>query len=495
MKTESHTVRADEREWQELLESVRSGRPVRLDSREVQPGDVFVALRGAHQDGARFVPDALNRGAAIVVGPEHIELPEESRARLFRRADLQDSLGDLARASFGTERLSALLIGITGTNGKTTVAYMLERLFREAGRSVGVIGTVSYRWPGHESPAALTTPDCLTLHALLSRMDRRGVDVVCMEVSSHALDQGRIAGLDFGVALFTNLSQDHLDYHADMEEYYLAKAKLFGGAGRSQPRAVLNLDDTYGYRLAQELPQGLGFSLQGRSNPRGEALQAHILAASRRGLHLDMRFNSRHWEITSPLIGRHNASNLSAAQAAGLAAGLSVADMKALNGFTGVPGRLEKVSNEKDLHIFVDYAHTPDALENVLSSVRSLDINRLFVVFGCGGDRDRTKRPLMGRAVAKHADVAVLTSDNPRNEEPEAIMRDVLPGLTGSIRLIQEADRRAAIACALQEITPEDALIIAGKGHEDYQEVCGQRHPFSDVQVVRELLDHAHDLG
>jgi UDP-N-acetylmuramoyl-L-alanyl-D-glutamate--2,6-diaminopimelate ligase len=474
--------------WNQLLESVRNGRPVRLHSKAVQPGDVFVALPGKAVDGSRFIPDALSRGAAWIVSASDRNVPEDSLDRLIVRDDPQAGLGQLAKASFGTEAQTFLLVGITGTNGKTTVAAMLEELFQAAGRSVGIVGTVNYRWPGHEEAARLTTPDCLTTHSLLARMAQDGVDVVCMEVSSHALDQQRVAGLDFDLAVFTNLSQDHLDYHEDMEAYYLAKRRLFDPVSGPAPRPVINLDDEYGTRLAAELENPLGYSLGKARLASGSILQAEIRSASRRGLELAMQYQDQSWQLSSPIIGRHNAANLAAAQAAGLAAGLPSTAMSALNGFPGVAGRLEKIDNARDLHIFVDYAHSPDALENVLASVRGLDFRRLVVVFGCGGDRDKTKRPLMGQAVAAFADVAVLTSDNPRHEDPAAIMNDVLPGIQGQIRLIQEADRRKAIGLALDELTPDDALIIAGKGHEDYQEIGGERFPYSDFAAVREHL-------
>jgi UDP-N-acetylmuramoyl-L-alanyl-D-glutamate--2,6-diaminopimelate ligase len=308
-----------------------------------------------------------------------------------------------------------------------------------------------------------------------------------MEVSSHALDQDRVAGLTFSAAAFTNLTQDHLDYHKDMESYFQAKRKLFTRYLAASGRAVVNFDDPYGARLAATLPGCVGYGLGTFTPGNWRPLLGEIRRHDGAGMTLSVFFEGATWEVASPLIGRHNAQNLLTAMGVGLALGLSPADMRALSGFGGVPGRLERVDNARGLHVFVDYAHSPDALENVLRAVREVTAGRLFVVFGCGGDRDRTKRPLMGAAVSRYADVAVLTSDNPRHEDPVAIMADARPGLSGAARVLEDPDRRAAIASALDEMGPDDVLVVAGKGHEAYQQIGDEKLPFHDATVVREL--------
>lgn len=458
---------------------------VRSDSRLVEPGDVFVAIPGASADGSAFVADALGRGAVCVVAQDGVSLPESAQAELVTVDDPRRALGELASAYFNTSAHDIQLVGITGTNGKTTVSYILEHLLLASGRTVGVMGTVSYRWPGQEVDAPLTTPDCWSLHEMISQMAADGVDTVVMEVSSHALDQDRVWGLAFDAAILTNVTQDHLDYHRNMEAYFAAKSRLFSALPKQGKAGVINADDPWGAELAATYEAAVPFSLNGKGAENG--LHGSIIACTSRGVEMRMRFRDQEWTLTSPLIGRHNASNLLAAQGVGLALGLTPQDMDALEQFAGVPGRLERVENDRGLDVFVDYAHTPDALENVLGTVAELDFKRLFCVFGCGGNRDKAKRPLMGEAVCRHADVAVLTSDNPRDEEPLAIMDDVRPGLGDCTEVIEDADRREAIGKALDAMQAGDVLVIAGKGHETYQIVKGVRHDFNDASIVREL--------
>lgn len=474
--------------FMELKSKVAAGLMVRSHSAQVRPGEVFVAMPGTSVDGARFVRDALDRGAGYVVGRPDMPWPKRARAEFVPHEDPRQALGELAAAYFDTKSKRLTIIGVTGTNGKTTVAFMLEHLLSSAGRKVGLLGTVSYRWPGFALDANMTTPDCWQTHELLSNMAGSGVDTVVMEVSSHALDQRRVAGLDFNAAVLTNVTQDHLDYHGTMNAYFRAKSRLFDDVPDEDKACVVNTDDPYGRRLAERMPGTIGFGLLLPNAGQGPWLSGSMRSSTARGLRLAMAFQDQRWELESPLIGRHNASNLLAAQAVGLALGLKPRRMKALAGFRGVPGRLERVENARGMDVFVDYAHTPDALENVLHEVRELDFRRLLVVFGCGGNRDRTKRPLMGEAVCRYADVAVLTSDNPRDEDPLAIMADVKPGLTTCAGVMEEPDRRKAIAMALNEMRRGDVCVIAGKGHETYQEVRGERRHFSDAEVVRELL-------
>ncbi len=478
----------DQVKFDELRALVAGGLMVRTDSRLVRPGEVFVAVPGAGVDGARFIPDAIERGAAWVVTADRYAIPHKAEVNVVVHERPRRALGELAAAYFGTATHKLTVVGITGTNGKTTLTYLIEHLLAAAGRKVGVIGTVSYRWPGFNLAAPLTTPDCWQLHELVANMAGSGVDTLVMEVSSHALHQDRVWGLDYDVAVLLNVTQDHLDYHGTMDDYFRAKAKLFHEVSRPGKIGIVNADDAYGRMLLSRYAPSMGFGLYYPNVGQGPGLSGSVTSSTSHGLELRMQFGDESWTLSSPLIGKYNASNLLAAQCVGLALGLRPKKLKALETFTGVPGRLERIVNARGLDVFVDYAHTPDALENVLSNVRELEYRRLLCVFGCGGNRDRTKRPLMGQAVCRYADVAVLTSDNPRFEEPLEIMADVRPGLTGCAEVIEEPDRAKAIALALDAMRPGDVLVIAGKGHETYQEIRGERRPYSDAAVVGEIL-------
>ncbi|MDR2124179.1 MAG: UDP-N-acetylmuramoyl-L-alanyl-D-glutamate--2,6-diaminopimelate ligase [Desulfovibrio sp.] len=511
-----------------LCERVRRERiPVVAHSADAVAGCVYAVLPPAlpsdkarsSPGGERFLAEALPAGpSAILCAPEHLTLLEHCAAEhgalqanpaasvprrtgqsagappaVVLAADPRAALGRLACALYDTDRQCPEVVGITGTNGKTTTSLLLECLLRAQGCAVGVIGTISRRWPGYEEESSLTTPDCLTLHSMLARMRDAGVRYALMEVSSHALDQQRVAGVPFTTALLTNLTQDHLDYHADMEDYFLAKEKLFlpperGGTPSADKRKAANADDPYGRRLLDSFPDALGFGLGENTTGRPDEnlLRGRVLSMNREGLLLSVRHAGREWTLSSPLVGDFNAMNLLAAQAAGLAMGMTAKEFAALSAFTGAPGRLERVPNGRALHLFVDYAHTPDALTKVLSALRAAGFARVVTVFGCGGNRDRTKRPLMGAAVAALSDVAVLTSDNPRDEDPEAVMDDVLPGLAGCPRVIREADRKKAVILALDLLGRNDALLVAGKGHEPYQLIRGVKYPFSDRAVLAE---------
>lgn len=480
-----------EREFATLLEQCRRGGiEVRVDSRQVNSGDIFVAVPGVNEDGARFIPAAVAAGASIVVcrpGGAEEAAALAGGCRVVHHSDPREALWRLAEARWRTSELPLKIVGVTGTNGKTTCSYLLEQLFAQAGHKLGVMGTVSYRWPGHAEAAPLTTPDALSVHAMLAAMAKAGVDVAVMEVSSHAIDQQRVCGVPFSGAAFTNLTQDHLDYHKSMESYFQVKARLFLELPRPDKAMAVNADDPWGRRLLELCPTALSFGLQkGALNKRH--LWGELLSAGTEGCHMRMHLEGSKWELRSPLVGAFNASNLLAVQAVALEMGIEPDAFKSLESFTGVSGRLERVENPQGLNVFVDYAHTPDALENVLQALRGAGFKRVVTVFGCGGNRDRTKRPLMGEAVARWSDVAVLTSDNPRFEEPEAILQDVLPGLKSAREVVVEVDRRAATIKALRMLGKDDALLIAGKGHEDYQIIQGVKHHYSDQEVVREFL-------
>lgn len=467
----------------ELVENMlRSGAGLRTHSGKVLPGDVFVALSGLRSDGACFIDEAISRGAAAVVHGIGVQTAQQQNVVYAAVDNPAKALGRLGRVAFGTEQTLPKIIGVTGTNGKTTTAHLLHHLLAANNFSVGLIGTVHISWPGQTVPATMTTPDNLSLHEIMGRMAGSGVEYVVMEISSHALVQERLAGLPVEVGIFSNLTQDHLDYHRDMESYFTAKARLFVGDDPGCAKGLVNVDDVYGRRLQQTRPDLVGYGL-------GEAgLHGEILDSGTWGMRLGMRYQGWEWELSTHLVGRHNAYNLLACQGAGLLLGLEPEQMACLEQADGAPGRLERVQNGRGLNIFVDYAHTPDALEKVSAALKEMGFARLITVFGCGGDRDASKRPLMGQAVANSADVAVLTSDNPRTEDPESILDQIEPGLAHAARVIREVDRRRAIGLAIECMRPGDALLIAGKGHEDYQIIGTEKHHFSDVEVVREFV-------
>ena len=481
--------------FEALLEQAGLGRAVASDSRAVTPGCVFVAVRGAAEDGSRYIPAALDGGATAIVADatcsaETVAQVEAAGAALALVEDTRLAISALAAAHYRTASLGMTIIGVTGTNGKTTCAYLLERLFQSLGHTVGVMGTVSYRWPGHTEAAPLTTPGPLAVHANLAAMAQAGCDVCVMEVSSHSLDQKRVQHVPFAGACFTNLTQDHLDFHGDLETYFQAKAHLFTDVPSPAKAVATNADDAHGAQIARMVPGTVTYGFAGC--PEGcdpsRHLHGDLLEQGTSGVRLRMTFGDASWEMRSPLIGRFNADNLLTVQAMALAMGVAPSSLQALASFRGVPGRLERVDNARGLHVFVDYAHTPDALVNVLQAVRGAGFRRVVCVFGCGGNRDRGKRPLMAEAVASLADVAVLTSDNPRFEDPTEIIRDVLPGLASARAIIVDADRFCATRRACELTGPEDCLVIAGKGHEDYQIIGGVKHHYSDQEVVRQIL-------
>lgn len=479
-------------EYEDLKQKVRAGLNVQTHSGMVKPGEVFVAVPGPTVNGADYIPQALDNGAEYIITLDHNALSlngKAEKAKIIEHPAPSEAIGELAAAHFGTEELPFPIIGVTGTNGKTTITYVLEHLFQANGVKTGVLGTINYRWPGVEEESALTTPGCWKLHEMFSQMAKAGVEVAIMEVSSHALHQNRVAGLQFQCAVMTNLTQDHMDYHESFEEYYQSKAKLFLDAKPLSKLGVINADDKYGRNLLERHKPSLPFTLDPNTAcSEDDTLIGEILDSSITGLKLKMRFQGQTWELDSPLVGDFNASNLLAAQAVALGMGLTPEQMAPLSNFNGVPGRLERVPNDKGLNIFVDYAHTPDALINVLQTVKKLNFRKLITVFGCGGDRDRGKRPLMGEAVCMFSDIAVLTSDNPRTEDPLQIMSDARSGLKDCKQVLETPDRRMAIAIALDEMSQQDILIVAGKGHESYQQIGDKKHPFSDQVVIKEYL-------
>ncbi len=475
-----------------VLDLCQNGADIFDDSRKLRQGGVFVAIPGAAGNGEEYIKDALAAGAGhIVCRKEALDsIPESQRDRVVTHEDPRAALWQLAVARWRVNESGMRIIGITGTNGKTTTAFLLEHLFMTAGVTTGVLGTITYHWPGHSIPAPLTTPGPLQLHSILAEMAQTGVKVVIMEVSSHALAQQRTGGLPFAGAVFSNLTQDHLDFHGNMENYFRAKATLFTRLPRQDKAMAINGDDSYGRRLLELLPGAVSYGLHAPI-PGQKHLRGRILGATTAGMTLGMDMDGVGWELRTPLVGAFNAMNLLGAQAIALQMGIEHGAFACFEKFNGVPGRLERIDNDRNLHIFVDYAHTPDALVNALKALRGAGFKRIVTVFGCGGNRDRSKRPLMGKAVAQYSDVAILTSDNPRHESPEQIMRDVRPGLSKAASLHMEVDRKKATAMGIEMLGRDDALLIAGKGHEDYQIIGDTKIHYSDQEIVRELLSCA----
>jgi UDP-N-acetylmuramoyl-L-alanyl-D-glutamate--2,6-diaminopimelate ligase len=459
---------------------------VTADSRRVEPGWAFVAVPGTRHDGHAFAAQAVARGAVALVLERAVDGPLPADVARLYVPDARAALAHLAAAFYGHPSRRLTLIGVTGTNGKTTSTYLLEAMLQALGYAPGVIGTISYRYGGRELTAEQTTPGPEELQRLLRDMVAAGVSHCAMEVSSHALAQQRVAGCRFAAALFTNLSQDHLDFHGDMQAYYAAKARLF--TEYRPGLAVVNGDDAAGQALVQEACAPVltyGFS------PQADAA-VEDLHMDAQGIRLQARVQGRRVAIRSPLVGRHNVYNLLGAL--GVAAGLGWDLERAIGGLetvAAVPGRFERVDAGQPFAVLVDYAHTPDALRNALTAARALTSGRLIAVFGAGGDRDRSKRPAMGRVAAEHADVAVITSDNPRSEEPMAIIRAIEAGYraaapTGHCQVIE--DRACAIRQAIALARAGDVVVIAGKGHETYQIIGAERHPFDDRHVARQAL-------
>ncbi|MGE3537495.1 MAG: UDP-N-acetylmuramoyl-L-alanyl-D-glutamate--2,6-diaminopimelate ligase [Candidatus Tectimicrobiota bacterium] len=465
-------------------------RPVQrlsADSREVEPGTLFVAVRGLQTDGHGFLGAALERGAtALVVETLPADIAQratQAGCTIIQVANSRQALGHLASAYYGHPARHLRLIGITGTNGKTTTTYIVESILQAAGKAVGVLGTVNYRFGGQEIPSSHTTPDAQQLHALFAQMVQAQLGYAVLEVSSHALDQERVAGCRFEAAVFTNLSRDHYDYHGTEEAYFAAKARLF----QDVPSVwhILNLDDPSGQRLMNmSRARLLTYGLEGEATFKPVAVQHGL-----EGIRFSLSTTKGQLDISSPLVGRHNVYNLLAGIAVAVALDLEAgAIVQGIAQLKRVPGRLERVDCGQDFGVFVDYAHTPDALEKVLQLVRAETAGRLITVFGCGGDRDPGKRPLMGQVATHLSDYTVITSDNPRTEEPEKIIAAIVAGIEPAKAYITLPDREAAIDHAIALAQPRDSIIIAGKGHEDYQILGHTRRHFDDREVARAAL-------
>ena len=463
------------------------------DSRQVRPGHVFVAVRGTREDGAMYIPDAIARGAAVVLTEQAVDDKYDAPVLCVENAG--KTLSELAARYYGHPADRLRMIGVTGTNGKTTVATLVRDILRDASLETGLISTVSYQVGSRVIPPTRTTPEAPVLQRLLSDMLNADCECAVMEVSSHALLQQRTAGIDFDIGVFTNLSHEHLDYHKDIEAYFEAKCLLFESLGRGSKSAtaIVNIDDEWGRKLLAG-PAGkaewLTFGTAAEADVRAESIQL-----SSGGSVFEVHTPWGQATIEMKLLGRFNVSNAVAAIAVGGCMGLPVGRVGRLLGtVTCIPGRLEEVPTASGFKVFVDYAHSDDALKHVLRTVREFTRNRLILVFGCGGNRDKTKRAAMGKVASDLADHCIVTSDNPRNEEPMAIIEQVLEGIEASRSCDVEADREQAIRRAIEMAEAGDVVIIAGKGHETFQEFANRTVPFDDRKAVRAALE-MRDVG
>jgi UDP-N-acetylmuramoyl-L-alanyl-D-glutamate--2,6-diaminopimelate ligase len=465
---------------------------IQYDSRKVGRGDCFVAMRGVGTDGHKFVEAAIERGAKVVVLEQDATLPDSYFMHTHvAKVVVPDSRRALALMSanyFGHPSRELTIVGVTGTNGKTTTTHLITAILKAAGQRVGLIGTIEYRIGDDVIPASHTTPESLELNELLARMLKSGCQSVSMEVSSHALHQSRVYGLDYDVAVFTNLTQDHLDYHGTMEEYFNAKKLLFDTLS-GDAVAVTNCDDDFGMKIVS--------ATRGRTISYGVAEKTDVRATDIRisleGTSVNIRSGNQESTLTSPLVGRFNVYNILAAYSTGIALGHSHETIAAgISSVKNVRGRFERVISPGGWTAIIDYAHTPDALEKCLRTIHDVlpkkDRGRIITVFGAGGDRDQTKRPLMGKIAGSLSDLAIVTSDNPRTECPQHIIDDIVRGIPHEATVVQEVDRRTAIHTALRQARSGDVILVAGKGHEDYQVIGKEKIHFSDREIVEDFI-------
>ncbi|MGB7295044.1 MAG: UDP-N-acetylmuramoyl-L-alanyl-D-glutamate--2,6-diaminopimelate ligase [Candidatus Aminicenantales bacterium] len=453
-------------------------------SKQVKPGYLFAVIRGTKKDGLEFVEEARQNGAVAFLADR--PKPQKWTSAWVQTPDVREALALAAANFYGHPSLGLKVIGITGTKGKTTLTYLLESILQKAGFQPGVIGTINYRWPKMVRPAPRTTPEAPDLQRMMSEMREQGVTHCLIEVSSHALDLKRVWGVHFDIAVFTNLSPEHLDYHASMEDYFEAKKRLFFLNAKKRT-AVVNLDDPWGNRLMAELPlTTISFGLEPAAIVRAEQCRF-----AENGIKAEVDYPGGQVEICSALLGRHNLYNILAAVATGLALNVPAPAIKdGISALKTIPGRLEKVENTLGFHIFVDYAHTDQAMRSLLEAVRGLKPQRILLVFGAGGDRDKAKRLRMGEVAASLADQAFITSDNPRSEDPLAIIAEIEQGFInkGAKNYAIIPDRKEAIVRALTTARKGDYVLIAGKGHENYQILKNKTIHFDDIEAVRSIL-------
>ena len=473
------------------------------DTRHVRPGGLFVAIEGFLTDGHRYIQDAVKMGAVAVVSQK----PTDTPVPVFQVSDSRKALALLADRFFGNPSRHLTIIGITGTNGKTTTAYLIENILLAAGFHVGVIGTVNYRYKGKIFDNPVTTPESLDLQRILAEMISEGVTHVVLEVSSHAIDLSRIEGCRIDIGVFTNLTQDHLDYHGDMDQYWACKKRLFTeylGVDK-KALAVINTDNPHGLELVSDL----SYPCITTGHSSGSMIRSESMIIDFNGIRGTVTTPQGSVYLDSSLVGKHNLENILSAAGVGSALTLTPkAIQTGINRTLSVPGRLERVPGDLERPVYVDYAHTPDALENVLMALKQLAPRRIICIFGCGGNRDKAKRPLMGQIAAAASDLAIVTSDNPRFEKPGDIIDQILPGIQGvsqneySVEELQdgfshkgyyrEPDRKRAIQTGIRAAKPGDIVLIAGKGHETYQIIGDTSTPFDDRIVAQSVLSALH---
>jgi len=463
------------------------------DSRGLPKGAVFIAVRGSAVDSHQYLPDVCAQGASAVVVESEDNIPAQFKGAVLKVKSTRAALHDLSAKFYGFPSSELFCVGVTGTNGKTSFTYMVEKIFSDFGWPTGVMGTIDHHLQEHVWPSSLTTPDAVTLQQRLREFVVRGAQAAAFEVSSHALDQSRADGIDFDAVVFTNLTRDHLDYHQTMESYFVAKQKLFSELLQKSKKknvfAIINFDDEWGRKIqVADRAKTWGYG-QGKCE-----LQFRVLEQSFQHIIFELKTPRGTSAVLLPVVGLHNVYNATASIGAALAADVSLqAAADSLKDFSGIPGRLERVFNTKKINVFVDYAHTDDALRSVLQALNNVRTGlkprpRIITVFGCGGDRDKGKRPLMTQAAIEGSDQVFLTSDNPRTEDPEQIIKDALQGASQRNTIHVEVDRKKAIAEAIGCAQTGDVILIAGKGHEDYQIIGTEKFPFSDVDVAKELL-------
>ena len=460
------------------------------NSHGCQPGDLFIGMPGTRVDGGEFWQSAMGQGAiAAVVTPQAADKqPPTPEACVIQTDDMIATCSAIAAAfhDYPANKLST--VGVTGTNGKTTTSHLIEYFLHQAKQSTALFGTLYTRWSGYSKTASHTTPFAVELQSQLAQAVEAGNQFAVMEVSSHALAQGRIKGCGFEVGVFTNLTQDHLDYHQDMEDYFQAKALLFSKE-YLQGKAIVNLDDAYGQRLIENLEPSQVWTYS-VTNSEADLYTSH-LNYQPTGVKGILHTPTGEIEFNSPLVGQFNLANLLAAAGTALYLGINLETIvNSLPNFAGVPGRMERIqiAPDQDISVIVDYAHTPDSLENLLKASRPFISGKMICVFGCGGDRDRTKRPIMGKIAAELADIAVVTSDNPRTENSEQILKDVVAGIPNTVSPVVIGDRAKAIATAIADAQSGDGILIAGKGHEDYQILGTEKIHFDDREQARLAL-------
>jgi UDP-N-acetylmuramoyl-L-alanyl-D-glutamate--2,6-diaminopimelate ligase len=465
-------------------------RGLKTNSHACGVGDLFIGMPGTRVDGGEFWPSAIASGAvAAIISPQAAQKhPPTDEAVVISASNITQACAQIASAFYGYPGQKLKLVGVTGTNGKTTTTHLIEFLLNKANLATALMGTLYTRWPGFEQTAVHTTPFAVELQQQLAEAVNAGNEFGVMEVSSHALAQGRVLGCKFEVSVFSNLTQDHLDYHKDMEDYFAAKALLFSPE-YLKGRAIINADDSYGERLIASLNPEQVWSYSVNNN--NTDLWMSDLSYEPNGVSGTLHTPKGDVAFRSPLVGQYNLENLLAAVGAVLHLGLDLQLVASvISEFPGVPGRMERVqiSSQQDISVIVDYAHTPDSLENLLKAARPFIPGKIICVFGCGGDRDRTKRPKMGKIAAELADIAVVTSDNPRTENPEKILEDILAGIPQTVQPTVIGDRAMAIRTAILQAQPGDGVLLAGKGHEDYQILGTEKIHFDDREHAREAL-------